>query len=103
VGLNGAISSALTRPAAMAGTTASWPVTLTARFPTAPSRRATSISTTTIRPIAGGERRFLGDRQRDVRFGAEDVVVGIGRPKTGGKVKLGTDVAVDAPPAQSAR
>src|SRR6267142_886237 len=29
VGLNGAISSALTRPAAMAGTTASWPVTLT--------------------------------------------------------------------------
>ncbi|HYS09616.1 MAG TPA: SpvB/TcaC N-terminal domain-containing protein [Myxococcales bacterium] len=99
VGLNGAISSALTRPAAMAGTTASWPVTLTARFPdgTVATRDIYLDDDHSADLLAenGDPSATAGD---DVRFGAEDVDSSdLVDPQKGGKVKLGSDVAVDAP------
>jgi RHS repeat-associated protein len=96
---NGAFSSPLARPPADVGTAASWKVTLTARFPDGSTlsrdlyldddHQGDLLAENVGDPVASD----------DTRFGAEnDMWSGTIDGKKGGKVKLGTDVAVDAPP-----
>jgi RHS repeat-associated protein len=84
----------------MAGTAASWQLTLAARFPdgTVATRDIYLDDDHSADLLAESGVDPLATASDDVRFGTEDADSSdLVDPQKGGKVKLGTDVAVDAP------
>lgn len=96
VDVDGAFSQVVRRPA---GATGSWPVSLRARFPDGTEVARTVYLDDDRSGEELGDTGPDGSTTADQRFGREDQTAwGAFDPALGGRVALGTDVSIEAPP-----